>query len=69
MMQTKYQIIRQTQGTGPLNIGQPYVSRKRARSRVDTLDNQYGAYVHHVKTVLIMDSGRVWIDPSDARVS
>ena len=32
-------------------IGRPYKSKARARTRVDTLDNQYGAYAHYIKPV------------------
>lgn len=32
-----------------LSVGKPYASKARARSRVDTLDNAYGAYRYSVR--------------------
>ena len=32
-------------------IGKPYSCVKRARRRVDTLDNAYGAYAHTVRMI------------------
>lgn len=32
-------------------VGKPYSNVRRARARVDTLDNQYGAYRYSVKAL------------------
>ena len=50
-MSVKYQIIKQTKTTPRVRVGVPYKSKQRARNRVDSLDNQYGAYVHFITTV------------------
>ena len=50
-MTVKYQIIKKTRLHPAVRVGIPYASKKRARNRVDTLDNQYGAYVHYIKDV------------------
>lgn len=34
-------------------VGKPYTDRKRARARVDKLDNAYGAYRYSVRTVYV----------------
>ena len=45
---TKNIIIDRQTGT---QIGKPYTDKKRARSRANKLDLQYGAYRYTVKTV------------------
>jgi hypothetical protein len=32
-----------------MQVGGPYKTKQRARNRVDKKDNEYGAYVHHIK--------------------
>ena len=55
-MQITYQII----GKDGQLIGKPYKSKQRARNRCDSLDNQYGAYVHFIRTTAIDENGRVF---------
>ena len=44
----KYQIVDRHTG---LKVGKPYSCRKRARSRVDRLDNEYGGYRYYLVEV------------------
>lgn len=45
---TKYAIIDRHTGE---QVGKPYTSKTRARSRVDALDNTYGAYRYTIKPI------------------
>lgn len=44
----KYAIIDRHTGE---QVGKPYTSKNRARSRVDALDNEYGGYRYTVKQI------------------
>lgn len=46
-----YQIIKQTGHRKTESVGRPYKSKQRARTRVDTLDNIHGSYVHFIVTL------------------
>lgn len=44
----KYAIIDRHTGE---QVGKPYTSKNRARTRVDKLDNEYGCYRYSVKQI------------------
>lgn len=44
----KYAVVDRHTGE---QVGKPYTSKNRARSRVDALDNAYGAYRYTVKQI------------------
>lgn len=45
-MEQTYEIIDRLTG---YRVGKPYKCRKRARTRADRLDNEYGAYRYSVR--------------------
>lgn len=44
----KYIVIDRKNGE---QVGKPYLSKNRARSRVDKLDSEYGSYRYSVKQI------------------
>lgn len=48
---TKYAIVDRKTGE---QVGNPYTSKSRARTRVDKLDNEYGGYRYSVKEIEVI---------------